>query len=125
MKALLEFLLWFLAILAVVLLPVLIEDWHVRHKHAANPQPDAALHQCNIALPKSPFLASPSKESVSMRTILDDLRAQEMAEYRRLCARKAELEKALQATADTDTRTRHDYRLTLLQYQSAIANFWL
>ena len=60
------------------------------------------------------------------RAISDELRAREVEEYRHLCARRMELESALKAVTDSDDiRTAHDYRLTLLHYQSAIANYWL
>jgi hypothetical protein len=59
------------------------------------------------------------------QTILDDLRARDTAEYQRLCARRAELKTLAEATAHTDPRAAHDYRVTVLYYQTAIANFWL
>jgi len=63
MKAIFELLLWFLVILAVVLLPVLLHDWYIRHKHqTANPARPVASFQCNIALPKSPAQHSPIEE---------------------------------------------------------------
>jgi cytochrome c-type biogenesis protein CcmH/NrfF len=65
MKTFLEVLLWFLAILTVVVVPVLLQDWHARHKHTATSRPSThqASYQCNIALAPPTPPNTPKKDA--------------------------------------------------------------
>jgi hypothetical protein len=67
----LHFLLWLLALLAVVVVPVLIEDWQARQHHqSTNPLqsiPMASM-ECNVALAQSPMAIHQTQGELCLTT---------------------------------------------------------